>query len=48
MRALKQGIPRVGIDMLVFAGTQGILAGNPDIDNVITISQRPGAGEMAN
>jgi heptosyltransferase-3 len=47
VRALKQGIPRATIDMLVFAGTEGILSGNPDIDNVIAISQRPGAGEMA-
>jgi heptosyltransferase III len=31
------------IDVLVFDGTVGILAGNPDIDRVITMPQRPGA-----
>ena len=30
------------IDALVFAGTEGILAGNPDVANVITMPQRPG------
>lgn len=30
------------IDVLVFDGTAGILAGNPDIDRVITMPQRPG------
>jgi heptosyltransferase-3 len=31
------------IDALVFEGTAGILAGNPDIDRVVTMPQRPGA-----
>ncbi len=31
------------IDVLVFEGTAGILAGNPDIDQVVTMPQRPGA-----
>jgi heptosyltransferase-3 len=31
------------IDMLVFDGTAGILAGNPDIDRVVTMPQRSGA-----
>lgn len=30
------------IDVLVFDGTAGILAGNPDIDRVVTMPQRPG------
>jgi heptosyltransferase-3 len=30
------------IEVLVFEGTAGILAGNPDIDRVVTMSQRPG------
>jgi heptosyltransferase III len=31
------------IDVLVFEGTAGILAGNPDVDQVITMPPRPGA-----
>jgi heptosyltransferase-3 len=30
------------IDVLVFEGTAGILAGNPDIDRVLTVPLRPG------
>jgi heptosyltransferase-3 len=30
------------IDVLVFEGTAGILAGNPDIDRVVTTAPRPG------
>jgi heptosyltransferase III len=30
------------IDVLVFEGTAGILAGNPDIDGVVTVPPRPG------
>lgn len=47
VRALKRGIPGVRIDMLVFAGTEGMLAGNPDIDSVITIPSPSPAGDMA-
>jgi heptosyltransferase-3 len=47
VRALKQGLPGARIDMLVFAGTEGMLAGNPDIDRVIAAPERPGAAAMA-
>jgi heptosyltransferase-3 len=47
VRALRRGIPGARVDMLVFRGTEGILAGNPDIDGVITIPQRPSAVDMA-
>ena len=40
IRLLRHAWPEAGIDALVFAGTEGILAGNPDIDRVITIAQR--------
>ena len=33
------------IDVLVFEGTAGILAGNPDIDEVVTMRHRAGAWE---
>jgi heptosyltransferase-3 len=45
IRSLKHAWPDATIDVLVFAGTQGILAGNPDIATVLTIPARPGTGE---
>jgi heptosyltransferase-3 len=41
VRSLKRGLPGAHVDMLVFRGTEGILAGNPDIDSVRTIGTRP-------
>ena len=41
IRSLRRTWPEAVIDMLVFAGTEGILANNPDIDQVITVAQRP-------
>jgi heptosyltransferase-3 len=43
IRSLKRARPDAAIDVLVFAGTQGILAGNPDIATVITMPERSGA-----
>ena len=45
IRSIKRAFPTASIEALVFAGTEGILAGNPDLAKVIAISQRPGAGE---
>jgi len=45
IRALKQGLPGAHVDALVFRGTEGILAGNPDLDHILTVSQRPGLRE---
>lgn len=45
IRSLKRAWPDAPIDALVFADTAGILAGNPDIDNVITMPARPTAGQ---
>ena len=45
IRSLKRAWPDAAIDVLVFAGTEGILAGNPDIASVITMAERPAAGE---
>lgn len=44
LRSLKVHWPATTIDVLVFEGTEGILTGNPDIAEVITISPRPPAG----
>jgi lipopolysaccharide heptosyltransferase III len=43
VRALKRGISGARIDMLVFRGSEGILAGNPDVNRVIAIPERQGA-----
>src|SRR6202451_4683063 len=45
IRSLRQAFPDAAIEALVFAGTEGILAGNPDLAGVVAIPQRPGAGE---
>ncbi len=45
MRSIKRAYPQATIDALVFAGTEGILAGNPDLAAVLTIAQRPRLGE---
>ena len=42
VRSLRQAWPNATIDMLVFKGTEGVLAANPDIYSVITIAERPG------
>jgi heptosyltransferase-3 len=45
IRSLKRAWPDAAIDVLVFRGTEGILAGNPDISDVITMPERATAGE---
>jgi len=44
VRALREGDPGAAIDMLVFEGTQGVVAANPDLRDVITIPERPSIG----
>jgi heptosyltransferase III len=41
IRSLKRAYPQATIDALVFAGTEGILAGNPDLAAVISMPARP-------
>jgi heptosyltransferase-3 len=38
--AIRQAWPRATLDALVFDDTAGILAGNPDIDNIVTMPAR--------
>jgi lipopolysaccharide heptosyltransferase III len=45
IRSIKRAFPAATIEALVFAGTEGILAGNPDLAGVIAIPHRPEAGE---
>ena len=41
IRSLKRAYPQATIDALVFAGTEGVLANNPDIAEVISMPARP-------
>ena len=40
-RSIRAGWPETSIDVLVFSGTQGVIASNPDIDRILTIATRP-------
>jgi heptosyltransferase-3 len=41
IRSVKRAWPGAAIDVLVFAGTEGVLAANPDIRRVLTVAERP-------
>lgn len=45
MRSLKRAWPHAQVDVVVFAGTQGFLADNPDVHEVLTIPERPRLAE---
>lgn len=45
IRSLKQAWPQSRIEALVFEGTQGVLAGNPDVAAVHTVAERPGLSQ---
>ena len=45
IRSVRRAWPEAQIDVLVFDGTAGIIAGNPDIDHILTMPQRPTAAE---
>ena len=45
IRSVKRAFPGASIDALVFAGTEGILSGNPDLAGVLTIPERASIGE---
>jgi heptosyltransferase-3 len=45
VRTIRRGFPQGTLDILVFRGSERILKGNPDVDNVITVPERPSAGE---
>jgi heptosyltransferase-3 len=42
LRSVKQAWPEAALDVLVFQGTQGVLAANPDVRRVLTVPERPG------
>ena len=45
VRTLRRGFPQATLDVLVFRGSERILKGNPDIENVLTMPERPSASE---
>jgi lipopolysaccharide heptosyltransferase III len=45
VRSVKRAWPDAMIDCLVFAGTEGVLSGNPDLRRVLTIAERPALRE---
>ena len=45
IRSLKRAWPDAAIDVLVYRGTEGILAGNPDLAEVITMRERSSIAE---
>ncbi len=45
IRSIKRAFPAASIDALVFAGTEGILSGNPDLARIVTLSPRPRVAE---
>jgi len=45
IRSLKRAFPQARIDALVFVGTEGVLAGNPDLATIVTMPQRPGLAD---
>lgn len=42
VRSIKRAWPHAAVDALVFEGTEGAIAANPDIRRVLTIAPRPG------
>ena len=45
IRSLRRAWPQARIDALVFADTAGILAGNPDLTDIVTMPPRPAAAQ---
>jgi heptosyltransferase III len=44
VRSIKTAYPEAAVDMLVFEGTQGVVAANPDIRRILTIIEHPPIG----
>ena len=47
IRSLRQAWPQAALHALVFAGTEGVIAANPDLDRILTVAERPGPIEHA-
>ncbi len=46
IRTLRRGFPQAKLEVLAFRGSDRILRGNPDIDRVLTVAERPRGGEL--
>lgn len=46
VRSVKRAWPEAAIDCLVFAGTEGVLARNPDLREVLAVPERASFGEQ--
>ena len=44
IRSVRRAWPQAAVDALVFEGTQGVLAANPDVRRTLTVPERPDAG----
>lgn len=42
VRSVKRAWPETALDVLVFEGTQGVIAANPDVRRILTVPERPG------
>ncbi len=47
LRSLRQRFPEAIIEVLVYKGHETILEGNPDVNHAISVTERPGFGELA-
>lgn len=45
IRSLRRAYPQARIEVLVFRGKQGIIEGNPDIDAIIEVAEKPRLAE---
>ena len=45
VRTLRQAYPSAQLDILVFTNTAGVLEGNPDLDTIIKVPERPNKKE---
>jgi heptosyltransferase-3 len=45
IRSIRRGFREAVLDVLVFRGSDAILRGNPDINKVMTMAERPSTGE---
>jgi heptosyltransferase III len=45
IRTLRRGFAQARLEALVFQGSERVLAGNPDLDDVLTICERPSLRE---
>src|SRR5437588_11434896 len=45
IRSIRRGFPNGTVHVLLFRGCEGMLSGNPDIDEVITTAARPSLRE---